>query len=307
MPCHVPCAAVRTWSAVPYIFSTCRSHKTYTDRIQRPSRKTTFTPFMVPGCFSALWSWCSGRRSRGLSKDTAVPQAVAPAGAIQTSHRDVPAISLTHPYSVPSSGNVDAPDLAPSQGFMPSIASPEVVPTDAQITMPHGSTTAGIAGTSALGDPGFNPGQAQPGLFPGPRDNHVAEPVDMTSPPSSSPDGSPHHRPFNPTQPWSQGLPNGCNSQGNTTPSTPVATNSTIFVSSPSGVNGISTLNPAVRPTSSTSELPPSPPSTDFMQSVMTSLDAVDPQALLGPGFNFEEFREWFDPPPEELNRMSND
>ncbi|KAI5995642.1 hypothetical protein EDD15DRAFT_2255367 [Pisolithus albus] len=265
---------------------------------------------MVPGCFSALWSWCLGRRSQGLSKDSAVPQAVAPAGATQTSHRDAPAISLTHPYSVPSSGNaVDAPDLAPSQGSVPSIASPQVVPTDAQVTMPYGSTTADIAGTSALGDSGSNPGQAQPGLFPGPQDNHVAEPVDMTSPPSSSPNGSLQHHPFNPTQSWSQGLLNGSNSQGNTTPSTPGPTNSTIFVSSPLGVNGIPTLNPAVQPTSSAVELPPSPPSTDFMQSVMTSLDDVNPQALVGSGelgIDFEQFREWFDLPPEEPNGMSH-
>ncbi|KAI6116736.1 hypothetical protein EDD16DRAFT_1591179 [Pisolithus croceorrhizus] len=264
---------------------------------------------MVPGCFSALWTWCSRRRSRGSpSKETAVPQTAAPAGATQTNHRDV------QPYSVTNSSNVDAPDPAPSQGglhifsfrvpaeatwegFVPSIATPQAMPTAAQMAIPHGSTSAG---TSTLGDPAFNPGQAQPGLFPGPQANHVVELADATSSQSSSPDGSPQNHPPNPS--WAQGLPNGRNSHRDAAPSTSGAMSSTIVASSSSAVNGAPTLDPAVQATSFTSELPSNFLTAEFMQSVTTSLNDFDPQGLFGPGetgIDFEQFREWFDPPNE--------
>ncbi|KAI6122636.1 hypothetical protein EDD16DRAFT_1570198 [Pisolithus croceorrhizus] len=285
-----------------HILSKLSASRTYTGRIQGYSRKSIFTLLMVPGCFSALWTWCSRRRSRGsLSKETAAPENAAPAGATQTNHRNV------QPYSVASSSNVHASDPAPSQGSVPSIATPQAMPTAAQMAIPYGSTTAG---TSTLGNPAFNPGQAQPGLFPGPRANHVAELADTTSSQSSPPDGSPQNYSSNPL--WAQRLPNGSNSHGNTAPSTPGATSSTIIASSSSAVNGAPTLNPAVQPTSFTSELPSNFLTADFTQSVTTALDDFDPQGLFRPGetgIDFEQFREWFDPPDETdgTNATRND
>ncbi|KAI6044282.1 hypothetical protein EDC04DRAFT_2890076 [Pisolithus marmoratus] len=74
-------------------------------------------------------------------------------------------------------------------------------------------------------------------------------------------------------------------------------------------VNRTPTLNPPIQPTSSMSELPASFLTTDFMQSVVASLDEFDPQGLFRSdeaAIDFEQFREWFNP-PEDLDRMRND
>ncbi|KAI6001089.1 hypothetical protein F5J12DRAFT_250392 [Pisolithus orientalis] len=201
--------------------------------------------------------------------------------------------------------------------------------------MAQGPNMAGNAGTPTPGDPGFNPGQGQPGAFSGPQGNRVAKPPNMMPPPSSPaggppkeqpkdgnkapgapngsghPDRSPQNHPTNPTQPGGQGPPSAGNPQGNTAPPTPSGTSSATITASPSAVNSTPTLNPASQPTSSMTELPANFLADDFMQSVATSLDSFDPQGLFRTsetGIDFEQFREWFDPgPPEEIDGMRND
>ncbi|KAI6023779.1 hypothetical protein BKA83DRAFT_4263755 [Pisolithus microcarpus] len=231
------------------------------------------------------------------------------------------------PMGGPPMGNCHGPwnGIAPMQYRQAMHAMPK--------NMVQGPNMGGGAGTPTPGDPGFNPGQAQPGGFPGPQNNRVAKPPNMMPPPpspaggppkeqpkdgskppgvpngSSHQDGSPQNHPSNPSQPGGQGPSGASNPQGNTAPPTPSGTSSTI-TASPSAVNGTPTLNPAVQPTSSMSEIPTSFLSAEFMQSVSTSLDEFDPQALFRsgePGIDFEQFREWFDPPGEEIDAMRND
>ncbi|KAI6112908.1 hypothetical protein F5141DRAFT_1291450 [Pisolithus sp. B1] len=242
------------------------------------------------------------------------------------------------PMGGPPMGNAMTPGMA-SQAqsmMMASVMKQQMQYRQAMHAMPknmaQGPNMAGGAGTPTPGDPGFNPGQAQPGGFPGPQNSRVAKPPNMMPPPSSPAggppkeqpkdgnkppgapngsshqDGSPQNHPSNPTQPGGQGPSGANNPQGNTAPPTPSGTSSTI-TASPSAVNGTPTLNSAVQPTSSMSELPSNFLTADFMQSVTTSLDDFDPQGLFRPsdtGIDFEQFREWFDP-PEEIEGIRND
>ncbi|KIM68164.1 hypothetical protein SCLCIDRAFT_1008163 [Scleroderma citrinum Foug A] len=93
-------------------------------------------------------------------------------------------------------------------------------------------------------------------------------------------------------------------------PVSPSETSSSLASLSPSGVNGRHAANPAVQPTSAS--LPAVPPnflSSDFMESVASSLEDFDPQVLFRQdetGINFEQdFREWFS--PEGMESMRND
>lgn len=238
------------------------------------------------------------------------------------------------PMGGPPMGNAMAPGMASqSQNMLMNPMQYRQAMHAMPKNMVQGPNMGGGAGTPTPGDPGFNPGQAQPGGFPGPQNNRVAKPPNMMPPPpspaggppkeqpkdgskppgvpngSSHQDGSPQNHPSNPSQPGGQGPSGASNPQGNTAPPTPSGTSSTI-TASPSAVNGTPTLNPAVQPTSSMSEIPTSFLSAEFMQSVSTSLDEFDPQALFRsgePGIDFEQFREWFDPPGEEIDGMRND
>ncbi|KAI6023332.1 hypothetical protein EDC04DRAFT_2727207 [Pisolithus marmoratus] len=276
---------------------------------------------MASGCFSALW--CFQRRPRARSEDTVVPQVVprSPTEATQTNDGDVRVAPLIH---VPSPTNMDVLVPAPTQGSVPSSATPQAVPTGVQSTMPEGPATAGNVGIPTLGDTGFNPGRVPPGAFSGPQSNRVADSADMMPPPEmqlednnkpsgtrrslSPPDGSTQNHLSNSIQPGGQGSSNVSNSQGNTVPSTPSATSSTIAVSSPSAVNGTPTLKPTAQPTSSMSEPPESFLTAEFMQLVTTSLDEFDPRALFRPGeagIDFEQSRDWFRP-EEKTNGTRN-
>lgn len=181
----------------------------------------------------------------------------------------------------------------------------------------------GGAGTPTPGEPPFNPGPGQQ-PFPGPQNNRLAQnkPMGMMPPPSpaggpskeqpkdvkppgpNGTEGSPRNQqPPNPAT--GQGPPNtGGNAQVNTAPPTPSATSSSITAPSPSAVNGTPTINPATQPTTSLPEVPPNFLTTEFMQSVASTLDDFDTQALFRPeeGINFEQdFREWFNPDDLEM------
>lgn len=172
----------------------------------------------------------------------------------------------------------------------------------------------GGAGTPTPGDPPFNPAQGQP-PFAGPQNNRLGQnkPMGMMPPPSPAggpskdqpkdikTEGSPRNQqPPNPAA-GGQGPPNG-GAQGGTAPPTPSATGSSMTAPSPSAVvNGTPTINPATQPTTSLPEVPPSFLTNEFMQSVASTLDDFDTQALFRPedptGINFEQdFREWFNP-----------
>ncbi|KAH7890939.1 hypothetical protein F5I97DRAFT_108788 [Phlebopus sp. FC_14] len=181
----------------------------------------------------------------------------------------------------------------------------------------------GGGGTPTPGDPSFNPGQGQPPSFPGPQNNRVGQNKPMSMMPPPSPAGGPSKEqpkdvnkpPGGPTNPGhpegsprnqqapnpAQGQANPSSStQGSTAPPTPSATSSSITAPSPSAVvNGTPTINPATQPATSLPEVPPSFLTTDFMQSVASSLDDFE-QSLFRPedaSINFEQdFREWFNP-----------
>ncbi|KAF9233744.1 hypothetical protein BU15DRAFT_53469 [Melanogaster broomeanus] len=182
----------------------------------------------------------------------------------------------------------------------------------------------GGGATPTPGDPSFNHGQGQPS-FPGPQNNRVGQNKAMGMMPPPSPAGGPpkeqikdvnksgpngtegsprNQQQPNPGQAGAQGNPNS-STQGSTAPPTPSATSSSITAPSPSAVvNGTPTNNPATQPTT-LPEVPPAFLSTDFMQSVASTLDDFDPQALFRPedgGINFEQdFREWFNPDDLEM------
>ncbi|KAG6336000.1 hypothetical protein ID866_3095 [Astraeus odoratus] len=193
----------------------------------------------------------------------------------------------------------------------------------------------GGGGTPAPGDPGFNPGPPQPGAFPGPQNSRIPpnKPTNMMPPPSpaggsskeqpkdgnkppgapngaSHPDGSPHNQPPNPPQPGGQGPPppSTSNTQGNTAPPTPSATSSSITAPSPSAVNGTPTINPATQPTpTSSAEIPANFLTAEFMQSV-ANLDDFEFLRQDDAGINFEQdFGQWFNPGPEEMDGMRGD
>ncbi|KAG9313234.1 hypothetical protein JVU11DRAFT_6696 [Chiua virens] len=181
------------------------------------------------------------------------------------------------------------------------------------------SLPGGGAGTPTPGDPPFNPGPGQP--FPGPQNNRLVQnkPMGMMPPPSpaggppkeqpkdvkpglNGAEGSPRNQQLSNPVTGGQGPPNpGGGQQVNTAPPTPSATGSSITAPSPSAVvNGTPTLNPATQPTTSLPEVPANFLTTEFMQSVASTLDDFDTQALFRPedtGINFEQdFREWFNP-----------
>jgi len=181
------------------------------------------------------------------------------------------------------------------------------------------------------GEPPFNQGPG-PGQtpFPGPQNNRLAQnkPMGMMPPPSpaggppkeqpkdvkpSGPngaEGSPRNQPPNPGA-GGQGPPNaGGGAQVNTAPPTPSGTNSSMTAPSPSAVvNGTPTINPAVAqpppvPTSGLPDVPGNFLTTEFMQSVASTLEDFDTQTLFrseDAGINFEEFREWFNPDDLEM------
>ncbi|KAG8221130.1 hypothetical protein J3R82DRAFT_2662 [Butyriboletus roseoflavus] len=181
------------------------------------------------------------------------------------------------------------------------------------------SLPGGGAGTPTPGEPPFNPGPGQP-PFPGPQNNRMGQkPMGMMPPPSPA-GGPPKEQPKDVKQPGPNGAegsprnqqpPNPATSgqgppnpsggaQVGTAPPTPSATSSSITAPSPSAVvNGTPTINPATQPTTSLPEVPSNFLTTEFMQSVASTLDDFDPQSLFRPddtGVNFEDFREWFNP-----------
>lgn len=185
--------------------------------------------------------------------------------------------------------------------------------------------TGGGAGTPP-GEP-FNPGPGQP-PFPGPQNNRLGQNKSMVMMPPPSPAGGPpkeqpkdvnkqpgpngaegsprNQQPPNPST-GGQGPSNPSGgAQVNTAPPTPSATSSSITAPSPSAVvNGTPTINPATQPTTSLPEVPASFLTNEFMQSVASTLDDFDTQALFrseDTGINFEQdFREWFNPDDLEM------
>ena len=183
----------------------------------------------------------------------------------------------------------------------------------------------GGAGTPTPGESPFNPGPGQ-NPFPGPQNNRMGQnkPMGMMPPPSpaggpskeqpkdvkppvpNGAEGSPRNQhPPNPAT--GQGPPNSSGGgQVNTAPPTPSATSSSMTAPSPSAVvNGTPTMNPATQPTTSLPEVPANFLTSEFMQSVASTLDDFDTQAFLRPedtSINFEQdFREWFNPDDLEM------
>lgn len=179
----------------------------------------------------------------------------------------------------------------------------------------------GGAGTPTPGEPPFNsgPGQAP---FPGPQNRMgqnkpmgmmlppspaggppKEQPKDVNKPPGQSgAEGSPRNQQAPNPATGGQGPPNPSGGvQVSTAPPTPSATSSSMTAPSPSAVvNGTPTINPATQPTTSLPEVPANFLTSEFMQSVASTLDDFDTQALFRPedtGINFEQdFREWFNP-----------
>jgi hypothetical protein len=181
----------------------------------------------------------------------------------------------------------------------------------------------GITGSPASSDPSFNSG-AQLGQFAGPgnRMGQNNKPMGMMPPPSPGmsgppkdqsaankdkpnptnghPEGSPRNAAQQSGQVQGQGTPNpGPLGQGATAPPTPAPT-SNMTAPSPSSVLS----NPSTTPMN-----PPGPPppsvdalanvfSTDFIQSVASSLDEFDPSVFSSErDLNFErDFGQWFNP-----------
>lgn len=178
----------------------------------------------------------------------------------------------------------------------------------------------GGSGTPTPGDTPFNQGPGQP-PFPGPQNNRLGQnkPMGMMPPPSpaggppkeqpkdvnkqpgpNGVEGSPRNQqPPNPAA-GGQGPPNQGGGQVSTAPPTPSGTSSMTAPSPSAVVNGTPTINPATQPTTSLPEVPASFLTNEFMQSVASTLDEFDTQALFRPedtGINFEQdFREWFNP-----------
>ncbi|KAH0836851.1 hypothetical protein J3R83DRAFT_8639 [Lanmaoa asiatica] len=179
----------------------------------------------------------------------------------------------------------------------------------------------GGVGTPTPGEPPFNPGPGQQ-PFPGPQNNRMGQnksmgmmpppspaggppkeqPKDVKQPGQNGAEGSPRNQQPSNSATGGQGPPNsGGGAQVSTAPPTPSATSSSITAPSPSAVvNGTPTINPATQPTTSLPEVPANFLTTEFMQSVASTLDDFDTQALFRPedtGINFEQdFREWFNP-----------
>ncbi|KAF8141382.1 hypothetical protein EV363DRAFT_1412840 [Boletus edulis] len=144
----------------------------------------------------------------------------------------------------------------------------------------------GGSGTPTPGDPPFNQGPGQP--FPGPQNNRLGQnkPMGMMPPPSPA-GGPPKEQPKEVNKPPGQNGTEG--SPRNQQPPNPAT-----------GGQGPPNPNGATQPTTSLPEVPASFLTNEFMQSVASTLDDFDTQALFRPedtGINFEQdFREWFNP-----------
>jgi hypothetical protein len=188
--------------------------------------------------------------------------------------------------------------------------------------MPPGMLSNALpnTGSPASGDPSFMPGgpQAQGPQFPGPN-NRMGQNKSMMPPPSpgmngpakdqqSNKDGKsgtlnpstglPDDPSRNPGQ-QSQGGPHMGNAgQGGTAPATPgPGANQGMTTASPSAIlSNPPSMNPSVPSSTAPDPMSSSLFSTDFIQSVASSLDEFDPSLFRTDGdINFErDFGQWF-------------